>query len=61
MWCAKALPSFVLIGTKTISLFIPMTTTDPSNLTRALGYQAGPLTSLTAVVGVGEAVMTRCC
>ena len=59
-WFAKALPSFVACGAKNARTRHPFITIEPTGLTRAPGYQAGPLTSLAGSLRVlGAAVRTR--
>src|SRR3954469_1306784 len=57
---AKALPSFVAGGTNTTRIRQPLMVSRPRDLTRAFGYQAGPLTTLAALrSALGAEVITR--
>src|SRR5215208_2434629 len=60
-WRANALPSFVAGGTYTACIRQPLIVVLAIVLTRAPGYQAGPLTTLAASLnGLGDALSTRC-
>src|SRR5437870_3492150 len=61
-WSENALPSFVAGGTKIACRRRPCTVAQPRGLTRAPGYQPGPLTIIASFrSGRGDAASTRCC